>query len=135
MFRNRFILMIGTLALLVAGMAASYSRSHLAAVTEQGASDFHQRHPDWQWLVSNQKAIIPLTGDGAFPDYYRRHPELSVPAGASVDTTDYYFRHPGLGASGKSGDLTDYFFRHPELRGESTRTGDMTDYYFRHSGN
>jgi hypothetical protein len=34
----------------------------------------------------------------------------------TIDTTDYFFRHPELRASAlKSIDLTDYFFRHPEL--------------------
>jgi hypothetical protein len=136
MFKNRLILVLGVISLLSVTMAVSYPRSNSASIADQGTSDFHQRHPDWQWVASDQKAIIPLTGDAAFPDYYERHPELSVsaiigldasdyfqrhpeltaPADASVDTTDYYFRHLGLSASVRSGDLTDYFFRHPELR-------------------
>jgi len=128
MFKNRFILVLGVLSLVLVTMAVSNSFS--AAV--EGASDFHQRHPDWQWVASDQKAIIPLTGEAAFPDYFQRHPELSAPVEVSVDTTDYYFRHPGLSASVESLDLTDYFFRHPELRNALVKDVDTTDYYFRH---
>jgi hypothetical protein len=62
--------------------------------SDQGASDFYQQHPDWMWAINDQNVVIPLTGDAAFPDYHQRHPELSVRVEASVDTTDYYFRHP-----------------------------------------
>lgn len=115
MFKNRFILVLGVLSVLLVSMAVSNPFSNTSSTADQGSSDFFQRHPDWQWLASEQKAIIPLTGDAAFPDYHQRHPELSVPVEASVDTTDYYFRHPELSASVESIDLTDYFFRHPEL--------------------
>ena len=61
--------------------------------SDQDASDFYQQHPDWMWGIKDQNASIPVTGDSAFPDYYQRHPELSVPAEISADLTDYFFRH------------------------------------------
>jgi hypothetical protein len=117
MFKNRFILVLGVLSLLLVTMAVSNPFSSASPASREGASDFYQRHPDWTWAVNDQSAIVPVTGDAAFPDYYQRHPELRIPVEASVDMTDYYFRHPELRTSTtKSIDLTDYFFRHPELR-------------------
>src|SRR5215211_7117504 len=112
MFKNRFLLVLGVVSLLLVTMAVS----NPAADEREGASDFHQRHPDWTWTVNQQNAIIPVTGDSVFPDYFQRHPELTIPMESSLDTTDYFFRHPELRPStAKSIDLTDYFFRHPEL--------------------
>jgi len=115
MIKNRIILVLGVLSLVLVTMAVSYPRSSASLAADQAASDFYQRHPDWTWAVP-APAAIPVTGDAAFPDYYQRHPELSSPVEASIDTTDYYFRHPELRSPAKSIDLTDYFFRHPELR-------------------
>jgi hypothetical protein len=100
MFKNRFILVIGVLSLVLVTMAVSNPKSNVSLAAGQGASDFHQRHPDWQWVASDQKAIIPLTSDAAFPDYSQRHPELSSPIEISIDTTDYFFRHHELSAAG-----------------------------------
>ncbi len=114
MFKYRF-LAIGVLALLAVSMAVSnlYSRRSSTSVIE--ANDFYQRHPDW--TDNQQKAVIPVTGEQAFPDYYQRHPELIAPAGESVDTSDYYFRHPELSRTSASNvDLTDYYFRHMNNR-------------------
>jgi len=96
MFKNRFILVLGVLSVLLVSMAVSNPFPRASSTADQGSSDFYQRHPDWQWLASEQKAIIPLTGDAAFPDYHQRHPELSAPVEISIDTTDYFFRHPEL---------------------------------------
>lgn len=134
MFKNRFILVLGVLSLVLVTMAVSNPKSNVSFAADQGASDFHQRHPDWKWVASDQKTIISSTGDAAFPDYHQRHPELSVPVETSVDTTDYYFRHLAPSATVESIDLTDYFFRHPELRNAPVKGVDMTDYYFRHLG-
>ena len=136
MFRNRLILVIGTLSLLLVGMASSYSRLHVATVTAQGASDFHQRHPDWTWAVNDQKASIPLTGDSAFPDYSQRHPEQTASFLLGQDASDYFQRHPELIAPAEASlDTMDYYFRHLELQGSSIQNGDLTDYFFRHPGN
>jgi hypothetical protein len=111
MFKYRF-LAIGVLALLAVSMAVSNRYSSRSSTTIS-ANDFYQRHPDWTWMDNQQKAVIPVTGEQAFPDYFQRHPELIAPAGESVDTSDYYFRHPELSkASDSNVDLTDYYFRH-----------------------
>jgi len=102
MFKNRFILVLGVLSLLLVTMAVSNPLSSASPARDQGASDFYQQHPDWMWAINDQNVVIPLTGDAAFPDYHQRHPELSVRVEASVDTTDYYFRHPELSAAGVS---------------------------------
>lgn len=116
MIKNRFILVLGVLSLLLVTVAVSYSRSNAAFPADEGASDFYQRHPDWKWAIGDANSVVPVTGESAFPDYYQRHPELSAPVPITIDTTDYFFRHPELRASAlKSIDLTDYFFRHPEL--------------------
>ena len=116
MIKNRIILVLGVLSLVLVTMAVSNPKSNVSLVADQGASDFHQRHPDWQWIASDQNAVIPLTGDAAFPDYYQRHPELSVPAVIGLGASDYFQRHTVLTApAGASVDRTDYYFRHPEL--------------------
>src|SRR5215211_2264211 len=116
MFKNRFILILGVLSLVLMTMAVSNPFSSASPVVDQSNTDFHQRNPDWQWVASDQKTIIPLTGDAAFPDYHQRHPELSVPAILGLGASDYFQRHPELTApADASVDMTDYFFRHPEL--------------------
>jgi hypothetical protein len=129
MFKNRFLFVLGVISLLSVTMAVSYPRS----TASQAASDFHQRHPNWTWTVNSQNAVIPVTGDSAFPDYAQRHPELSVSPIIGLGASDYFQRHSelitpsilGLGAS-------DYFMRHPELTVPADASVDMTDYYFRH---
>lgn len=114
MFKNRFLLILGVLSLLLVAMAISNSLSIASSVRNAGASDFHQRHPEWNW--ESQIAGDPVAGAVDFPDYYQRHPELRPAAGIVVDTTDYFLRHPELHTSMKPVDFTDYFFRHAELR-------------------
>jgi hypothetical protein len=110
MFKNRFILVLGLLSLLLVTMAVSYPHSTVSLAADQSASDFYQRHPAWKWI--SRVMVIPISGISESPDYYQRHPELSAPLGIEVDTTDYFLRHPELRISTKSVDLTDYFFRH-----------------------
>ena len=131
MFKNRVLVVIGVISLLMVTMAVAAPHSHASLVTDQGASDFYQRHPEWTWAVNDQN-IIPLTGDLAFPDYYQRHRELSVSPILSVGASDYFQRHPKLIAPAEpSVDMTDYYFRH---RGSltSSKIVDLTDYFFRH---
>jgi hypothetical protein len=111
MFKNRFLLILGALSLLLLALAVVEPLSKPARL--EAASDFYQRHPDWIWETSNENILIPLTGDAAFPDYYERHPGLSAAAEISVDTTDYVFRHQELFSPARLIDLTDYYFRHP----------------------
>jgi len=74
MFKNRFLLVLGVISLLSVTMAVSYPRSNAS----QAGSDFYQRHPAWTWAINHQNAVIPLTGDSAFPDYFQRHTELNL---------------------------------------------------------
>ena len=114
MFKNRFILVLGVLSLLLVTVAVSYPHSNAFFAADQGGSDFYQRHPEWNWTIDDENSVVPVTGESAFPDYYQRHPELSAPVTITIDTTDYFFRHPqSLASTMKSIDLTDYFFRHP----------------------
>jgi len=99
MYTNRFILVLGLLSMLLVGMAVTQSRSLVSSATGQAASDFYQRHLDWTWELDDQEAVIPLTGDSAFPDYFQRHPELNISVQRSIDTTDYFFRHVDKNAS------------------------------------
>jgi hypothetical protein len=107
MFKNRFILVIGVLALLLVTMAVTYPRTNASLA----ASDFHQRHPEWQWASGVQNAVIPVTGISAAPDYYQRHPEFGIQVSTMLAASDYFMRHPELTESAKPIDLTDYFFR------------------------
>jgi hypothetical protein len=132
MFKNRFLVVIGVISLLLVTMAVSTPRSNTSSSPDQDGSDFYQRHPDWTWAVNGQNAVIPVTGKSAFPDYAQRHPELSVSPIIGLGASDYFQRHSelitpsilGLGAS-------DYFMRHPELTASAEVSVDMTDYYFR----
>jgi len=110
MFKNRFILVLGVLSLLLVTMAVSNPFSNTSPAGREGANDFYQRHPEW--TSSLQSAIVPVTGDLELSDYHQRHPELSAAAGITVDMSDYFLRHPALQAPAKSNDLSDYFLRH-----------------------
>lgn len=106
-------------------------------------------------IAAPKAAVIPVTGIAESPDYYQRHPELSVPAeipaaemsdyfqrhntqsieipvtGLSA-SPDYFQRHPELNAPAGVGiavDMSDYFLRHPALPTEDT---DLSDYFLRH---
>ena len=105
-FKNRFLIVIGVVSLLLVTMAVSSPRSSSSPTPDLSGSDFHQRHPDWIWAVKQQNAVIPATGEAAFPDYYQRHRELSVAAERSIDTTDYYFRHPAANTSSLVGSFS-----------------------------
>lgn len=116
MRKNRFLLVLGVISLLLVTLAVSKPFSKASPERPNQATDFYQRHPDWTWKIGDQEAVTSLADDSAFPDYYQRHPELRIPVEIVVDTTDYFIRHPDLRVSAKSVDLTDYFLRHPELR-------------------
>jgi hypothetical protein len=125
MFKNRFLLVLGLISLLSATLAVSYAHPNAPRPADQGASDFYQRHPDWTWTVGTGNTV-----ESAAPsDYFQRHPELTVPSILGLDASDYFMRHPELTASV---DLTDYYFRHAASQPPS-RNIDLTDYFFRHS--
>ena len=133
MFKNRFLLVLGVISLLSVSLAVSYSHPDTLHPADQGASDFYQRHPDWTWTIKGQNAVIPITGASAFPDYFQRHPELTVPSILGLGASDYFMRHPELITwADASVDLTDYYFRHAASQPPS-RNIDLTDYFFRHS--
>jgi hypothetical protein len=119
MFKNRFILVIGIVSLLLMTMAVSKPFSNASPVSVAGANDFYQRHPDWTWASSNRSAAIPVTGAADLSDYFLRHPELIPSTVVTIDTSDYFLRHPELvPAIGVAIDTSDYFLRHPELIGK-----------------
>jgi hypothetical protein len=142
MFKNRVLVVIGVISLLMVTMAVAAPHSNASLVTDQGASDFYQRHPEWWWRTTNQNVGIPLTSssDDAFPDYYQRHPEWTwavndqnvIPLTGDVAFPDYYQRHRELSLSAVRGlGASDYFQRHPELTAPAEASVDLTDYYFR----
>jgi len=90
MSKMRLILLLAVVVLLSAAIFVSTPiiKDNQVAQAE-GASDFHQRHPEWTWSIPSNQIFIPVTGEMAFPDYHQRHPQVR-----EVDTTDYYFRHP-----------------------------------------
>jgi hypothetical protein len=115
MFKNRFLIVLGLLSMLLVATAVARPfltpKSVMIPVT--GAdyfSDYYQRHTE---RASNlQDMVIPRTGSSESPDYFQRHPELRVSAGSGVDMTDYFMRHPDLLTPAESNDLSDYFLRH-----------------------
>jgi hypothetical protein len=105
MFKNRFILIVAVLSLLLVTLAVSRPFSKAPASDLEGANDFYQRHPDWNAEAAS--AVIPVTG--------------------AIDLSDYYLRLEAM----KSADASDYILRHPELRIVSTKA-DTSDYFLRH---
>ena len=100
--KSLIMIVIVTIALLTVSFAASPKEN-------QPYQDYAQRHPGGV-ILSEVSSV-----DSSNSDYYQRH-RSELLAARSLDTTDYFFRHPELSASTtQSIDLTDYFFRHPEL--------------------
>ena len=133
MFKNRFLVVIGVISLLLVTLAVSTARSNASPTADHGATDFYQRHPDWTWAINDQKVSIPVTGASAFPDYYQRHLELSASPIIGLGASDYFQRHPELTvpSAEASVDVTDFYFRHRGSLPIST-TIDLADYFFRH---
>lgn len=145
MIKNRFLLVIGVVSLLLVTMAVSRPFTNTSAPNAAGANDFYQRHPDWNRNLeasdyyerhaesSGAPAIADIAGDFAL-----RHPEwimsvqnAAIPVTSISEMSDYFQRHPALNLSVEgAADLTDYFVRHPELR--TTVTIDLSDYFLRH---
>jgi len=127
MFKNRFLVVIGVISLLLVTIAVSSPLSNTSLATDQGASDFYQRHPDWIWTVRNGNV-----DSSASSDYFQRHPELTVPSILGLGASDYFMRHPELTLSADASvDMTDYYFRHTAAFPSFTNI-DLTDYFFRH---
>lgn len=126
MFKNRILLVLGVISLLLVTMAVSRPLAITPVASGAGANDFYQRHPDWNRAP-------------AASDYYERHPELNVTVGIAPDaTSDFTLRHPQwvsavqIAVIPVTGNLvaSDYFQRHPELR--TLTTLDLSDYFLRH---
>jgi hypothetical protein len=98
MFKNRFILMIAMLSILMVTIAVSYPFSNVPASA------------DLSW--PSRPVVIPATGANDLSDYYQRHVENSNPAGTSAEASDYFVRHPELRTGNTVVDLSDYFLRH-----------------------
>lgn len=85
-------------------------------------------------ISASRPAVIPVTGiSESRSDYYQRHLELLVAAGAASLNGDFYLRHPELSISIETGivvDTADYILRHPELNAASS--ADSSDYFLRH---
>jgi hypothetical protein len=121
MFKNRFLIVLGLLFMLLVATAVSRPflnvqespRPVMIPVTNADYfSDYFQRHTE---RASNlQDMVIPITGSSESSDYFQRHPELNMPAGANaaIDMTDYFLRHLELRTTAESEDLSDYFLRH-----------------------
>jgi hypothetical protein len=125
MFKNRFLLVLGIVSLLLVSMAISSFRSKAVSPSNrEAASDFYQRHPNWTWSASAPAA--------PFPDYFQRHPELIAASVNGAGASDYFQRHPKLTALAiPARDTSDYYLRHPESSAVGSSV-DLTDYYFRH---
>jgi hypothetical protein len=136
MNKNHLFLGISVISLVLMSLAVFNPFVGNTHVSSGAASDFYQRHPDWIWKANPQNAILPVTGDAAFPDYSDRHPELSSLSNLGQGASDYAERHPELANLASLGQgASDYFERHPELIPAAKSSVDLTDYYFRHSNN
>jgi hypothetical protein len=67
MFKNRFILMVGVLSVLLVTIAVSNPFSNATPASVSGASDSYQRHPDWTRAGNDQAATSPITGQSISP--------------------------------------------------------------------
>jgi hypothetical protein len=124
MFKNRFLIVLGVVSLLLATMAVS--RLSSSASEADGASDFYQRHRDWNRNLEGS-------------DYYDRHRKPSATTAIGDIAGDFALRHPNWMADVQTvaipvtGDpeASDYFQRHPEFRLPSSPI-DLSDYFLRH---
>ena len=144
MFKNRFLLVLGVISLLLVTMAVSspYANAKnsanlswparpviLPASQMNNLSDYYQRHT--AWTSNYQKASIPVTGIAAALDYFQRHFDLNVVAGPeiAVDTTDYFVRQAELSSTAKSADLS--WPARPVII-PANGANNLSDYFLRH---
>jgi hypothetical protein len=109
MFKNRFLLLLGVLSLLLVTIAVSKPLSSATPSNTAGANDFYQRHVDWT-SMNNQGVAAPVAAPANA--FYQRHPEWTwannhqsavIPVIGNPDLSDYYLRHPELHAPAASG--------------------------------
>ncbi|HEX6034601.1 MAG TPA: hypothetical protein VFY83_09220 [Anaerolineales bacterium] len=96
MFKNRFLLLLDVLSLLLVAMAVSrpFPKSPKSA--------------NLSWPP--RPVIIPGTGVNDLSDYRERHPELRasvVPVTGNSEASDYFQRHPNLSVAGVSTPLAE----------------------------
>ena len=111
MFKNRFLLIVAVLSLLLVTMAVSRPFSNASTSA------------DLSW--PQRPVIIPVTGANSLSDYHERHPDLSASAESTANSNDDFFqRYPGQWVSRAAGVAVpvtgssaapDYFQRHPAL--------------------
>jgi len=127
MFKNRFLLVLSLVSLLLVAMAVSHPFSNTSVSNIEGANDFYQRHRNWNRNLETS-------------DYYERHPELNGSSASIVElTSDFALRHPEWTISvpnavvpvTSSLEASDYFQRHPQLR-VPVDSIDLSDYFQRH---
>ena len=125
MFKNRLIVVLGALSLVL--VTLGFSQPFTKAATPE----------ELRWPP---RAVIPVIGLSGSSDYFQRHAELRAYVARLTDTTgDFYLRHPewtvnmqnaAVPVTGIS-EPSDYFQRHPELR-TPDKTIDLSDYFQRH---
>lgn len=104
-----------------------------AAAPVDATGDFYLRHPGWISAKGDPQVIIPVTGSAVYADYFERHPELNRSSMAGLGGSDFFMRHPGWTVpAGISVDLSDYYLRQRALltTGEAVN---LDDYFLRHS--
>ena len=82
MFKNRFILILGVISLMMVTVAVSRPVSTDSIPGVAGANDFYQRHPDWK--IGIQSGVFSVTAPLEASDYFQRHSELSSGLNASA---------------------------------------------------
>jgi len=149
MFKNRFILVLGVLSLLLVTMAVSQPFSNAPTAEELSwpprpvivsgvdntlLSDYYERQAELNPSAGSEDAANLAN------DFYQRHTDwasglnIGVPVTGISESLDYFQRHPELSMPVEAGaaiDMTDYFVRHPELHAPIENT-DLSDYFLRH---
>ncbi len=117
MSTKRIPVIVSVIAIAAAVVATSSFSA--ASKTRQSMDDYALRHPEGLGNTAAQPAPYYLGSDFA-----ERHPELSG-AAQSIDTSDYFLRHPDLVPAI---DASDFYLRHPEF----WSVVDTSDYFLRH---
>jgi hypothetical protein len=147
MNRKLMITILALATLLLTSFAVSAGLNAPTSLAAAGSpDDYYFRHPGLSIPVTG--GALDTTGSDYFErhraeisaargpdltDYAFRHPELIPASVGTVDTTDWFQRHPGSRIEWiRSVDMTDYYFRLAAINGPSARPVDTTDYFFRH---
>lgn len=150
MFKNRFILIVGLLSVLLVTMAVSNPIPNAPTAEELSwpprpvirpavdntlLSDYYQRQAALNASAEAGEAVNLAN------DFYQRHTDwvssaqnIGIPVTGMSESLDYFQRHPELSVSAETTlDLaSDFYQRHPELSISVEKSADMTDYFVRH---